>query len=195
MVPDSALIAEIILFAAGFSNSKAFAKKVDSVHRLASLQLSKQDHFDFGLRALTSCLKLAERKKRADTDMADEMVLFSALKETVLPKLPQADIPVYMGILGDLFPGVEAPLIEDQALKAAVREAMVDLKLQPTDSMISKILQLNATKASRHGVMMIGESGSGKTTAVGCAVIFVQFELRTCYYSHIDSVESSTGSS
>ena len=38
-------------------------------------QLSKQDHYDFGLRALTSVLRYAGRKKRANPDMSDEEVI------------------------------------------------------------------------------------------------------------------------
>jgi dynein heavy chain len=41
MVPDSCLIAEIMLFAEGFSNTKVLSKKVDTLYRLAIQQLSK----------------------------------------------------------------------------------------------------------------------------------------------------------
>lgn len=74
VVPDSTLIAEIILFGEGFNNTKLLAKKVYTLYSLAVQQLSKQDHYDFGLRALVSVLRYAGRKKRANPTMSDEEV-------------------------------------------------------------------------------------------------------------------------
>ena len=49
------------------------------MYSLAVQQLSKQDHYDFGLRALTSVLRYAGKKKRANPNMSDEEVLFISL--------------------------------------------------------------------------------------------------------------------
>lgn len=51
------------------------AKKVYTLYSLAVQQLSKQDHYDFGLRALVSVLRYAGRKKRANPNMQDEEVI------------------------------------------------------------------------------------------------------------------------
>ena len=50
------------------------AKKVFTLYSLAIQSLSKQDHYDFALRALVSVLRYAGKKKRANPDMADEEV-------------------------------------------------------------------------------------------------------------------------
>ena len=53
---------------------QVLAKKVFTLYSLAVQQLSKQDHYDFGLRALTSLLRYAGKKRRVCPDVAGEEV-------------------------------------------------------------------------------------------------------------------------
>lgn len=50
MVPDFTLIAEILMFSEGFSSAKVLAKKMVAIMDLSQQQLSKQSHYDYGLR-------------------------------------------------------------------------------------------------------------------------------------------------
>lgn len=50
MVPDFTLIAEIMMFSEGFQTAKILAKKMIAIMELSQQQLSKQDHYDYGLR-------------------------------------------------------------------------------------------------------------------------------------------------
>lgn len=50
------------------------SKKVFTLYALAMQQLSKQDHYDFGLRSLTSLLRYAGRKRRTVNNVPDEEV-------------------------------------------------------------------------------------------------------------------------
>ncbi|KAI9224867.1 dynein heavy chain and region D6 of dynein motor-domain-containing protein [Blastocladiella britannica] len=165
MSPDTALIAEIMLFAEGFNNTKIISKKVDTLYKVSAQQLSKQDHYDFGLRPLTSALRAAGVRRRQDFSVADETVIVLTMMEMNIPKLTAEDGPLFMGILNDLFPGVEAP----RTVPAELRDTLVKLyqekRLQVVDAAINKIIQLYDTKATRHSVMVVGATGVGKSTA------------------------------
>ncbi|KAJ3404107.1 Dynein heavy chain 2, axonemal, partial [Chytridiales sp. JEL 0842] len=164
MVPDSALIAEIMLFAEGFSNTRLLSKKVDTLYRLAAQQLSKQDHYDFGLRALTSALRSAGARKRQDINSPDDVVLLCSMRENNIPKLTAEDVPLFNGILSDLFPGVEATTADYTEFRNALLEEIKSAELQASEAIITKVIQLYETKLSRHGVMVVGDTGSGKST-------------------------------
>ncbi|KAJ3206517.1 Dynein heavy chain 2, axonemal [Entophlyctis luteolus] len=164
MTPDTALIAEIMLFAEGFSNTRNLSKKVDTLYRLSAQQLSKQDHYDFGLRALTSALRSAGARKRQDINLPDEVVLLGSMKENNVPKLTAEDVPLFSGILSDLFPGVESVVADYSEFRTVLMDEMKIANLQPAESMITKVIQLYETKQSRHGVMVVGETGVGKST-------------------------------
>jgi dynein heavy chain 2 len=60
-VPDNELIAEVLLFSEGFKTAKVLARKIIAVFTLSKQLLSKQQHYDWGLRALKTILTVAGR--------------------------------------------------------------------------------------------------------------------------------------
>ena len=70
---------------------------------------------------------------------------------------------MFLGLISDLFPNIEVPRKRDPEFEKAVKAAACDLKLQPEDSFILKICQLDELLKVRHSVFIIAESGSGKT--------------------------------
>lgn len=75
------------------------------LYKLAREQLSKQHHYDFGLRALKSVLVMAGALKRGAPDMSEALVLMRALRDSNLPKFVYDDVPLFLGLVSDLFPG------------------------------------------------------------------------------------------
>ncbi|KAK1890151.1 Dynein heavy chain 2 axonemal, partial [Dissostichus eleginoides] len=163
VVPDSTLIAEIILFGEGFNNCKLLAKKVFTLYSLAVQQLSQQDHYDFGLRALTSLLRYAGQKRRFCGNVPDEEILLMAMKDMNIAKLTSADVPLFNGITQDLFPTVETPVIDYGKLREAIEAELRQSGLQVNAFTLTKVIQLYETKNSRHSTMLVGKTGSGKS--------------------------------
>uniref|UniRef100_A0A8C3J240 Dynein axonemal heavy chain 6 n=1 Tax=Chrysemys picta bellii TaxID=8478 RepID=A0A8C3J240_CHRPI len=164
MVPNYALIAEVILYSEGFESSKILARKMTQMYKLCSEQLSQQDHYDFGMRAVKSVLVMAGSLKRENPDLNEEVVLIRALRDSNLPKFLADDALLFSGIISDLFPGVIIPEHDYGILQSTIIEVMLSKGLQPEASMVHKVIQLYETMLVRHGVMLVGPTGGGKTT-------------------------------
>lgn len=94
---------------AGFEDSRTLARKMVKLYKLASEQLSQQDHYDFGMRAVKSVLVMAGSLRRSQPDLAEDVMLIRAMRDSNLPKFLAADIELFQNIISDLFPGVEVP--------------------------------------------------------------------------------------
>ena len=57
-VPDSDLIAENMLYSQGIMKASSLSRKIIKLYKMSSEQLSKQNHYDFGLRSLKVVLGL-----------------------------------------------------------------------------------------------------------------------------------------
>lgn len=84
---------------------QVLAKKMTVLYKLSKEQLSSQHHYDFGLRALKSVLVMAGSLKRSSPDMSEALVLMRALRDMNLPKFVYDDVPLFLGLINDLFPG------------------------------------------------------------------------------------------
>ncbi|XP_075374923.1 dynein axonemal heavy chain 17-like isoform X2 [Mycteria americana] len=163
VVPDFELICEIMLVAEGFIDAKILARKFITLYTLCKELLSKQDHYDWGLRAIKSVLVVAGSLKRGDPGRAEDQVLMRALRDFNIPKIVTDDLPVFMGLIGDLFPALDVPRKRDINFEKIIRQSVLELKLQAEESFVLKVVQLEELLQVRHSVFVVGNAGCGKS--------------------------------
>ena len=164
MIPDYALVSEVTLFSKGFKEAKELSVKMFQLFKLSSEQLSKQKHYDFGLRGIKSILTRAGYLKEKFSKDPEKIVLIRAMKDSNLPKFLDNDIDLFLDIISDLFPKVSIEKSENYTFLNKVREVIKKEHMSPEDKFIEKINQLMDTMTVRLGNMIVGEAGCGKTS-------------------------------
>ena len=80
-----------------------------------------------------------------------------------MPKFLADDLPLFENIILDLFPGVDRPEQVYGPLVPSIVETCTRMNLQSLDVFMTKIIQLYDTIQVRHGLMIVGPTGGGKT--------------------------------
>lgn len=164
MAPDLNLIAEVILAAEGFADSRVLAKKTITLYNLMQQQLSKQSHYDYGLRSIKGVLTMAGNLKQSLKQNEEELIVIRAIKSMNEPKFILDDLDLFHQLLGDIFPSRILEDNESVQLQGQIEKALEDNGLQKCEYIIKKTLQLAYSMKVRHCNMMIGASLTGKTS-------------------------------
>ena len=93
------------------------------------------------------------------------MIMARTLRDMNLSKFVAQDIPLFLSLLKDIFPkqtNIKKKVYE--SVEKQVKGLMTENNLQNVDSWFIKIIQLYETSLVRHGFMMVGSVGCGKST-------------------------------
>ena len=162
--PDMKLIQENMLMAEGFQTARVLAIKFNTLYDLSAALLSKQPHYDWGLRSVKSVLRVAGSMKRANPTLDESQVLMRALRDFNTPKIPAHDIQIFLRIINDLFMGITVESKVDEGLKTKIVTVAKQTGLQYDEVFVNKTCNFQELLDVRHSVMLLGPTGSAKTT-------------------------------
>ena len=159
MIPDREIIIKVKLASVGYLDFQMLAKKFRVLYNLCEEQLSKQRHYDFGLRNILSVLRTAGvnlriellKDSQQDRSNLEEMLMMRTLRDMNLSKLVADDVDLFISLLHDLFPNQRDPEKRRyDAEEEAMRTIIVEKKLVHHDTWVNKIVQLYETVSVKH---------------------------------------------
>ncbi|KAJ1604434.1 dynein heavy chain, partial [Cryptosporidium canis] len=177
VVPDRQRIAEVTLFAQGFQFGEMISRQIVTLFELCQSQMTSQPHYDFGLRSMKSVLRSAGKLKKSamleNRDAVDDpqkllvleqQLIIKSISSTLLPKLVSTDVPLLSTLFQGVFPQVPFEALSDSLVEEQVRLICKRNNLEATAQWLDKTLQLFEIQKLNHGIMLVGSTGTGKTT-------------------------------
>ena len=122
MVPDREIIMKVKLTGCGYEQNALCAKKFNVLYALCEQQLSKQAHYDFGLRNILAVLRTAGASKRAAMDSPEALLLMRTLRDMNLSKFVAEDVPLFLALIEDLFPGLKAAPMKHKTVEESLQK-------------------------------------------------------------------------
>lgn len=104
----------------GFKFNDQLSKKITTIYELMSKQLSKQSHYDYGMRAIKSVLRHSGRVKRENPSYDETQVIIKAIRDMNLPRFLAEDVVLFDNLFMDLFPNCDEPDVDMDDLQIEI---------------------------------------------------------------------------
>lgn len=81
---------------------------------------------------MVALLRYAGRKRRILTNYPEDEVVYLAMKDMNIAKLTADDLPLFNGIMSDIFPNVTLPIVDYEDMNTAIMEELSSNEAQVT---------------------------------------------------------------
>ncbi|XP_074038391.1 dynein cytoplasmic heavy chain beethoven [Leptinotarsa decemlineata] len=171
--PDNEEIARALLHCDGYRSANLIARKLVEVFDISSKLLSKQQHYDWGLRSirtvLSGCGRAMKKFKAQNTDINNSLnpemaMAIQVLKIDTLSKLSFSDSTKFASIIQDVFREVHIDISKDDIMRKCIEESFEEMGLEKNERQINKCMEFYEQLQQRMGVAIVGPPSSGKTT-------------------------------
>lgn len=166
--PDVELIAEVGLISNNFKEAKVLSRKLIAIFSLSDFFLSRQRHYDWGLRSIKSVLNLAGFLHKLRIMSSENDLILEALNSSILSKLTVPDTVKFKAVLKNIFPSSQNYVCSDEKLKfeSILKEVYTDMGLVYTFKQSERVLQLYEACNQRTGISIVGNASTGKSTII-----------------------------
>lgn len=94
--------------------------------------------------------------------------MMRTLRDMNMSKFVAEDVPLFLSLIDDLFPGLKADRSSFPDVSRALEKVALEKGLQLHTPWLNKCIQLYETYLVRHGIMLVGPTGGGKSAIEEC---------------------------
>ncbi|KAK6201119.1 dynein heavy chain, cytosolic [Scheffersomyces amazonensis] len=166
--PDREVIVEVLLTAQTFAHAASIAKVLVPFFLQLQQLTTDQQHYDFGLRSIKTALVRCGALKRIlgqinSSEHEEHRLVLQSINETIAPKLVEQDMPIFHELQNKYFKNIHYDESESMAFLTRVDQYYTSHGLVYDNKWKAKTLQLYQIQQAHHGIMLVGQSGSGKS--------------------------------
>jgi dynein heavy chain 1 len=166
--PDRETIAEVLLSSQAFKSARELSTLIVPLFLELETSTTKQSHYDFGLRALkctlNRCGDIRRGLSNTQSKEVEFLIVLQSIDETIRPKLILNDEKILDNLEQKYFPGIEYDTSDTSEFLKEVEKYTSENGLDLTETWKKKVLQLQHIQGSHNGIVLVGKSGTGKST-------------------------------